>query len=364
MVVVFIHFLMNFYPLSINNPNFIKSFFLYPPLGNLVAGRCAVCLFFILSGYVLSYNYLGDGSNHIKIMSNIIKRPIRLVGVVVFSAYATFLCFPEMYDRWDIVLLQSIYNPFGFGIGVNHSLWTIPIELQGSFITFGFVLFFCNFRYRLLILLAMLFYYAGTLYNCFVIGIVLADIFKNYVQYIEKHKQIVSKIILIPALYFSAYPYYSDTEFIRDIFYGWLPDIRFVNSFYPLVGATLVFLFVNLNEWTKTKLNHSIFLFIGKISYSLYAIHAFVLYSFSKYLFFLTGSFIITVLLSFPIIIGVSWLVDRFVDQPTIMLANAIGKVAMLRIGQMWNYIQALKNISNKDIKKASEFKSDPEASV
>lgn len=364
MIVVFLHFLMNFFPLSMNNNNFIKNLFLYPPLGNLVSGRCAVCLFFILSGYVLSYNYLDGGNNYIKILSNIIKRPIRLVGVVVFSAYAVFLCYPEMYNRWDVILLQSICNPFSFGININHSLWTIPIELRGSFITFGFLLFFCNFRYRIIVLLGMLLYYASTLYCCFVVGIILADILKNYVRYIEKYKQMASMIILIPALYFTAYPYYSDTESIKNVFYGWLPDIRFVNSFYPLLGAVLIFLFVNLNEWTKAKLNHGVFLFIGKISYSLYAIHAFVLYSLSRYLYSITESCAITILVSLPVIITISWLVDKFVDQPIIMLANAIGNMAVLRINQIWGYVQSFKNICNKSNKKASEFKSDSEASV
>ena len=64
--VVLHHFFCAFYPMAVfaTGPSHWQweKLFWSTPLGLLIAGRSLICLFFILSGYVLSLPYFGAGS--------------------------------------------------------------------------------------------------------------------------------------------------------------------------------------------------------------------------------------------------------------------------------------------------------------
>jgi len=97
LVVLVGHYLCAFYPAAIFGSVFQRhekweKLFTTTPLGVICAGQAAVCLFFILSGYVLSLPYFGDtakDTNHL--LAALLKRPFRLVGIVIASEITAFL---------------------------------------------------------------------------------------------------------------------------------------------------------------------------------------------------------------------------------------------------------------------------------
>ena len=95
MIVLVMHFTETLYPgicfgtCKIESINYYNLLY-YTPLGIIIAGHSAVCLFFILSGFVLSYRFIGN-CEIVKIAECIFKRPIRLFGMVYFSMIIVFI---------------------------------------------------------------------------------------------------------------------------------------------------------------------------------------------------------------------------------------------------------------------------------
>ena len=92
LIVVIGHYLNAFYPYTVfgSSGDYVahgmwEKLLLTTPLGFFKAGDFAVCVFFVLSGYVLSYKYLGEKDVRPPIIAAILKRPFRLGGLVVFS---------------------------------------------------------------------------------------------------------------------------------------------------------------------------------------------------------------------------------------------------------------------------------------
>jgi peptidoglycan/LPS O-acetylase OafA/YrhL len=63
----------------------------FPLFSTIFAGHFAVCLFFILSGYVLSIHHFGRDADRVKLFSAMVKRPIRLGGLVLFTVLLSAL---------------------------------------------------------------------------------------------------------------------------------------------------------------------------------------------------------------------------------------------------------------------------------
>ncbi|MGN6544963.1 MAG: acyltransferase family protein, partial [Aureliella sp.] len=95
-VVVLAHSVGAFYPHAIFGepfaPNSTAEMVLrVPPLSLAIASHSAVCLFFILSGYVLSLNFLTRPHRPGQLAQAMLKRPVRLGGLVVFTIVGGYL---------------------------------------------------------------------------------------------------------------------------------------------------------------------------------------------------------------------------------------------------------------------------------
>lgn len=182
-------------------------------------GLFMVCVFFVLSGFVLAYSPLrkiNSAAYAIRsdlradataaavltgLSSSLFRRPLRLFvpmfGAVLVTAVATFW-FPH-FDRggWDaghpsflahawtvLGLAAPLLNPFGWGYywprGFTHG-WTLQLEYRGSIVVFLLVLLTCRMSPRAR-KLAMCAAFAFAMYHqrwevgCFVAGVLLAEL--------------------------------------------------------------------------------------------------------------------------------------------------------------------------------------------
>lgn len=342
---------------SINYHNFLY----YPPCSLLVAGLAAVCLFFILSGFVLSYRFMGEGDMKWKIIEAIVKRPIRLGGIILFTMLPlfSFLLTKDFwcgralidYDLCIITVWHAVTNTLSMNAYMyNPPLWTINAELWGSFLTFALCFFIGSFNkyIRLVIMIGAVAYFINTFYIAFVFGMIVADVHKNWrINWFIKNSKIIAWTILIPAVICCSYTYRSNAD-------QYLGEIPFLKLGYLMLGAMLLFIFVICNDKIKRILEIRPLVFIGGISYSIYVLHWFILERYIckiNYYFITTFwsniylSFVATFIISTTIIIIASWLVDMCVDKPCIWFSTWFAKGL---ISEIQNKILWIKNFKRK----------------
>lgn len=367
LIVVLAHYVAAFYPYAIfglqgnyHQKSMWEDIVFCPPFGLFVAGHLAVCLFFILSGYVLSYGFLGEIRRKGTILSAVLKRPVRLGGLVLFTIIAgSCLWYSKAFYNtvvadlsgskpwfsiyWEgeldfIHLIKDIViSMFSRGYRYNPPLWTIKIELYGSFLVFLFVAIFGRFKYRLPILVFLLAIFHRSFYMGFILGVIVADIVKNHNIFLKlESNRYVSMFLFACFLYLSSYPYCANSDFIKQTIFYALPIDKWLGRGYPMIAALTIFILVIISSRIKKYLTHPILIFLGRISYALYAIHFLILGSISSYLFSVLYihlgyhlSFLLVLISGLPTIILLAYLSTICIDDPAIKLASFLGDNAL-----------------------------------
>lgn len=249
------------------------------------AGAYGVMLFFLLSGFLMSYLYMSQEFTKAKITQYLLARIARVVPlflVIVLSSYMlTISGSTLLYDIPDVNSLIS-HLLFLYGDSV---LWSIPPEIQFYFIFLIFwslsknkggyiylsilavmlTLFFSNFpriygdvngiQYNLFNTLRSLPY--------FFVGVIFGLHYRSFKvpKYLKKHYFILV-LLLIPAMYPGLSPITSDAKTRMWLSYEVL-----------LVMSSVFFSVVYLVPDNNLVLVNRFGDFLGKISYSLYLLH-------------------------------------------------------------------------------------------
>ena len=280
-------------------PNYISNFFL------LRESWIFVEFFFVLSGFVISYNY-----NTIKTKKDffiyVIKRFSRLYPLLVFSTIFFLISeitinvyFPQYTNTpegiWSLLLktvdtltFMNSTPVFGNGGGMNGPSWSISSEMI-SYILFGLITLLVSKRpqivfFIILILIStILFYYNYTFslpYDfsflrgliSFPLGVLIHRIPFSNVKF-SKHLELFVPILIIIGMYFLST---NDNRFI---------EILIIN----LIFFISIHILINTNGSLSKLLDTKLFQFLGKISYSIYLNHLIVITVFSRIIFSFFG---------------------------------------------------------------------------
>lgn len=350
MIVVFAHFLGAFHPWAVfsNSASFASAFeqrysweawLHWPPLGLFTAGHFAVCLFFVLSGYVLCASYIGKPGQGWRIAGAIVKRPFRLAGLALMSLLiGAWLWSGDWLLHQEVGTLagssgwlekfwvgQFSWSDFGqklirgqAGSEYNPPLWTIKIEVIGSFLVF-FLLLAINWMpqwARLIIMAALIVLLNGTYYEGFVIGMLLADVFRSRAE-VKWSGGVAIWIVSAVAIALASYPYYS----VRPP----LPGLVTGETTLSMVSASIVFVVVHRSLLWRRSLTTPVLIKLGELSYAIYVLHFLIIHT-------LTASLVLNLterigfgwasliagVLSLPVLFGLSALATRYVDRPCI----------------------------------------------
>jgi peptidoglycan/LPS O-acetylase OafA/YrhL len=130
------------------------------PLGLLVAGRFAVDVFFVLSGFVLALGFLGPAAKDDReLAAACVKRVFRLAPVVAagvllpaglhwvgamapkaaaeVTGSATWLALQGGWSASPVTVAKIVgFNLFSQGQQFNSALWTIGLEWVGSYFVY------------------------------------------------------------------------------------------------------------------------------------------------------------------------------------------------------------------------------------
>jgi len=326
-----------------------ESFAARTPVNLLFNGNFSVCLFFVLSGYVLSYRYFRT-KDPLPVYSSALRRYFRLAVPAVLSvviAYLVILFGFGYYDDIQVATLSSMPDPFTasasflviiqeafyhtfftYGMTYNPVLWTMTYELFGSFLIFSFLLIVGRFKLRFLVYLTLCWVFIDSYYLGFVLGMLLSDLRygdreRNWLDTIRSPW--VNVLLLVAGLYLGSFPYLAVDGTVYAVLV-WQPGSSFnYFQFYHVIGAFLVLTALLNSARMKALFSRKTFAYLGKVSFSLYLVHFTILCSFGSYLFLQLDSVlpygvsvVLTVALTTPFIFACAHFFYRWVDAVTL----------------------------------------------
>lgn len=265
----------------------------------IMNGGCAVIIFFILSGDSLSISFLKNRDEK-KLIPIFLKRYLRLTFIILIVSLiiATTMKIGITYNKEASAILKSeawlgsflnfeagfvnsitfaISNVYvGFGNNYNPFFWTMSFELLGSF----FLILFC-FCYNhiknpdlIAFMCYLVFATLGSYLSLFFIGMLFAKARqKGLIEKIEKRISITISFILI--IFFAvAISWIS----MQSHLYG----RNFLSRLYFFICPAIIILLYS-NKVMRCVFSTKVMLFLGRISYPLYAVHFIVLTTFFSY---------------------------------------------------------------------------------
>ena len=260
--------------------------------------------FFVLSGFVISYNY-----NTITTKKDyfiyIVKRFSRLYPLLVFSTIFFLISeitinvyFPQYTNTpegiWSL-LLQTLdtltfmnSTPiFGNGGGMNGPSWSISSEMI-SYIIFGLITLLVSKRLQIFFFVFLIFISIILFYNIntfstddysflrglisFPLGVLIHRVPFSKIK-LSKHIELIIPLLIIFGMFLLSK---NDNPFI---------EILIMN----LIFFISIHILIKTNGILSKLLNTKLFQFLGKISYSIYLNHLLVITVFSRVIFSFFG---------------------------------------------------------------------------
>lgn len=265
-------------------------------------GNLAIFIFFVLSGFVLSIGYVQTGKRGI-ITALAIRRYARLAIPIVCTVFFAYLLLefdlfynieagnlssntwisgfytfsPDLLNSMKFAL-YGVFTYWDGALSYNPVLWTMSIELWGSFVVFSICALVLNLRKRMLILVFILIYlYAvnNIYYLPFVCGICIAIFHHQPNKKIAKYVSFLSPIILGLVVYYSC-------STMRGGIFG-LPAMPRNDTLNILVATAVVFV-ASCTPLVRNFFQNRLSRYLGSISFPLYLTHFLVLCSFSSFM--------------------------------------------------------------------------------
>ncbi len=361
-LVFFHHFLLAFYSAFFNSDatnshlNNLEIRYGQSVLSVFSNGHFMVCIFFVLSGFVLSRKYFQNNNFEI-IVSGAHRRFLRLyipVATVMILGYillkaglyynvaagkithsvwwlSQLWVFPDppLLKLWQCLKVQTMFfNDSTF----DTSLWTMAIELTGSFFVFAFLALTHNIKNKFVILIIVLVYCKITeqaILSDFVFGIGLNYIEPRAFKVNKFFTLLIVLFLFASGLILGSYP--SNWE-IKGTLYEHLPEWIFqYRGWFHVIGAFFVVLAFVISPVLQRLFSLKPFRFLGYISFAFYLLHPLVIGSFSCYMFLhiyerwgYNHSTVAVFVATIPVCILVSWLMTRFIDDPGIRFSKYV----------------------------------------
>jgi len=348
------------HPLLVNYPRW-AVWLAEGPTRVLIDGQYAVVLFFLLSGFVLSLGFFRNPAGD-SLISGAARRYLRLMIPAATSILLACFVMKQgwMFNQWAAahmtVTLQmphvwltyffnfeptllsagreAVYDQFFLGkCRYNSNLWTMSVELAGSFLVYAFVALFGRLRGRGVFYLcvgAVLILTGRYFMVQFLLGVAIADVFAIWER--------ANRPIRIPALVGFG------TAYLAFYVVGNKP----IQGNYTVLGAEfpkslccetasgllLVFAtaFCPALQWAFSRRP---FVFLGRISFTLYLVHLIAICSLACYVYLKLQvkagmthhqSAIVASFACIATSTSAAWILYRLVDRPSIILAGGLYK--------------------------------------
>ncbi|MEO6303884.1 MAG: acyltransferase [Bacteroidia bacterium] len=362
-IVIIHHFVLLFFPKLFicsyniadyrNHPYSLDMLVANSPLSIFMNGSWAVCMFFTLSGFVLSQKYLTT-NNTLVLKESIGKRYFRLAIPILGACLLVFLLhllgafknlnYPRNIEEFsfgknlfvnNLSIIETLKMAL-FNVPVNGDntylpiLWTMEVEFLGALLLFVFLLAIHELKNKwvfYLIILSVLFAMNKNYILLFFAGSFIAQ-YEELIK--DKLKNNFIKIfLLLLALYFSGIPNIQNEakQYTIYSFTTWFSSYIYIK--FHIISCMLFFVLIVSTQWPKKIFVFKPLLFFGKISFAMYLLHLPILFVVGTY--FLNASnghinLLFLFVICFCITAVISFLFYYFIDAKAVLFANKLVK--------------------------------------
>jgi peptidoglycan/LPS O-acetylase OafA/YrhL len=276
------------------------------PLNIFMSGHFAVCAFFVISGYVLTYSY--NKTNDLKLLQLAsVKRYIRLIIPVVVTCLIVFILFRlQAFQKTDLhssnenlwferalfkndlsffqTLKMAFFNvPFSADNTYLPILWTMQVEFLGVLLLFAFLMLTHKFQNKWVFGLIIFIFCFKNHYAALLFAGSLICIYEEKIKIVFRTR--FSKLILLLAFLFFSGLSNVPNEARKYTMYGILNNfnVNFHDLFHK-TGVIFLLLLLVTSHPAKKLLSLKPLVQLGKLSFSIYLIHLPILYLVGNYI--------------------------------------------------------------------------------
>jgi peptidoglycan/LPS O-acetylase OafA/YrhL len=319
-------------------------------LGLLLNGNSAVCIFFILSGYVMADF---AHTTTLALPAQLVRRYVRLAVPILITSTCAYLLLrfglfrnteaTRIFGGWagywyqfepsaETMAYEALIGTFLDGTNAyNSNLWTMHAELQGSFyvLLIGAIARKRGWRTALYAYLAA--YHFSDYLPVFAVGALL----REYDDIVRRYAGAVASVPIatfVIGCYLCSLPELSSSGQLPRLLYP-LPQFSYDNTrYWHSIGAVLVLIGVLGSPWLQRPLGSPLGKLLGRISFTLYLIHVPILCSLGAWLIlhFAPRGNVTAAAIGLPVSIvaclGIAVLLSPVVDGSAILLSRKIGR--------------------------------------
>jgi peptidoglycan/LPS O-acetylase OafA/YrhL len=323
---------------------------LHSHLNALFNGNAAVCVFFVLSGYVLTDLSRRSG---LSFPAQALRRYVRLVApMLVTSSFAWALLAAGLYrnreaaaalDSWWLarwyqfepsfggMVVETLYGVFVSGQSIyNCNLWTMRPELIGSLYIFVINATAPARGLRTICYVALALFYWADYLALFPAGALLCEFQPEIASAVSKLR---GNVPALPAVSFAVGLFLSmiittESEFTGWVF-GWLPRLAAAaqdnDMHWHMLGASIVV--ATTLHWPLAQgvFGSRLGRFLGKISFVLYLVHVPIICSFMAWAFLAFGA-TIAALSTVVLVFVISAATYRIIDEMPTRFSRQAGR--------------------------------------
>lgn len=395
----------------------------------ITGGHFAVAIFYVISGYVLSVRTLSllQAGEAVKafdtVASALFRRWFRIWIPLAVTTFVYILSFhftgmyPHSYPvkptcAAEIWSWYTEFKNFSFlykegipWLSYNMHLWTIPLEMRGSVVTYITLLTVIRAptARRLLVQCLLIFYFLyvadGWYVATFLAGMLQCDLdllarrpdgagFPSFLRRLEPHKMAIYHVLFVLAMLLSGVP--SHTDKIEDLRanpgWYWLSKLKPQAVFDPkwfflAVAANFLVAAAARLTWLRRFLEAPFCQWLGRISFALYLVHGPVMATIGDRVYHAVGwvrfhtpgepdlsdwinlvplprggplgfepAFWLPQLVLLPLTLWLAVVVTRLVDQPAIAVSAWLHKWSMGNAGPLWGAGPAAKGLAEQPL--------------
>jgi peptidoglycan/LPS O-acetylase OafA/YrhL len=325
------------------------------PLSVVWGGDFGVCIFFVLSGYVLSQFCM---TANIGFLAQLTRRYARLALPMAFSTIlafalmksgafvnkeaATTVSRSDWFALWYqmpsslwAAIGDGFWNAFVFGRSdYNSNLWTMRIELVGSFAIFLLYSLAADRWLRILVGILVICLSPGY-YSLFAWGILLFELFELEAPADDRFSipiELTAVALLLLGIVAGGFPASGNHTGISSQWHRWLSDSDSALGWH-IAGAILVVIAVQQSTLLRAAFGGRAMQLLGRLSFPIYLIQIPLLCSFTALLllklqlhdYWMRAA--VTIGATTVIMLPLAWLTYRFVEAPAVLASRTIGKI-------------------------------------